>query len=127
DVDDVLIALGRILGVLDRPVGPVLEPLRMLGQPRVVGRALDREVERDLEPGLGGLLDEAVEVGERAEGGMDGSVAALLAADRPRAAGVALLRRERVVRALAARDPDRVSRRVGRGVNAALGGEWEDG
>ena len=52
DVDDVLVLLGRVLGVLDRPVGPVLEPLRMLGQPRVVGRALDREVERDLEPEL---------------------------------------------------------------------------
>jgi hypothetical protein len=30
-----------------------MEPLRVLGQPRVVGGALNREVERDLDPELG--------------------------------------------------------------------------
>ena len=49
DVVDVLVALGRVLRVLQRPVGAAVEPLRVLGQPGVVGRALDREVERDLE------------------------------------------------------------------------------
>ena len=37
DVVDVLVALGRVLGVLERAVRPVLEPLRVLAQPRVVG------------------------------------------------------------------------------------------
>ena len=49
DVVDVLVALRRVLGVLDRAVGAAVEPLRMLAQPRVVGRALDREVERELD------------------------------------------------------------------------------
>ena len=49
-VVDVLVALGRVLGVLQRAVGAPVEPFGMLGEPRVVGRALDREVERDLDP-----------------------------------------------------------------------------
>ena len=36
DVVDVLVALGRILGVLERPVGAAVEPLGVLLQPRVV-------------------------------------------------------------------------------------------
>ena len=55
---DVLVLLGRVLGVLDRAVGPVAEPLRVLGDPRVVGRALEREVERDLEAVLAAVVDE---------------------------------------------------------------------
>ena len=45
---DVLVLLRRVLGVADRAVGPVVEPLGVLGDPRVVGRALERVVERDL-------------------------------------------------------------------------------
>ena len=44
DVVDVLVLLGRVLGVLQRAVGAAVEPLRVLGEPRVVGRALDGEV-----------------------------------------------------------------------------------
>ena len=47
-IDDVLVFLRRVLGVLDRAVGPPLEPFRMLLQPGMIRRALDREVERDL-------------------------------------------------------------------------------
>src|SRR5262249_40598587 len=50
DVDDVLVALRRVLGKLDRPVWPPVEPFRMLLEPGMVGRALDREVEGNLEP-----------------------------------------------------------------------------
>ena len=79
--------------------------------PRVVGRALQREVERDLEAELVRLGDERVEVLERAEVGMDGVVAALGRADRPRDAGIAGPGVERVVRALAKRRADRMDRR----------------
>src|SRR5204862_156166 len=75
--------LRRVLGVLYGPVGPVGEPLRVLGHPRVVWRAVDREVERHLEPEAPGALDEPVEVAERAEHRVDGRVAALLTPDRP--------------------------------------------
>ena len=93
----------------------------MLGQPRVVGRGLDREVERDLEPGLPRRGDEVVEVLQRPELGMDRVVAALLAADRPGAARIALLRLERVVAPLAVRLADRVDRRQVDDVEAELG------
>ena len=46
---DVLVPLRRVLGELDRAVGPVAEPLGVLGDPGVVGRALEGEVQRDLE------------------------------------------------------------------------------
>ncbi len=121
DVVDVLVALGRVLGVLERAVGSPVEPLRMLRQPGVVGRGLDREVERDLEPGLPRRGDERVEVLQRPELGMDRVVAALLAADRPRAAGIALRRGQRVVPALAVRLADRVDRRQVDDVEAELG------
>ena len=52
----------------------------------MVGRALHREVERDLEPELAGARHEAVEVVERAELGVHRLVPTLGPADRPRAA-----------------------------------------
>ena len=83
----------------------------MLLQPGVVGRALDREVERDLDAGLGRARDEPVEVGERPELGIDRRVAAFRAADRPRAPGIVRTCVEAVVAALAERPADRVDRR----------------
>ena len=61
----------------------------MLGQPRVVGRALDREVERDLDPVLAAAAREVLEIVDRAELGVDRVVAAGLVADRPGGAGIA--------------------------------------
>jgi hypothetical protein len=49
----------------------------------VVRRRLEREVESDLEPQLGGARDERVEVCEGAEVRMDRVVAALGRTDRP--------------------------------------------
>src|SRR5439155_3508320 len=112
DVVDVLVALRRVLGVLQRPIGSPMKPFRMLLQPRVIGGALDREVERDLEPDLPRASDEAAEVLDRPEVRMDSRVAALLAADRPRAAGVVRRGGERVVPALPVRMPERADRRA---------------
>ena len=44
---------GGFSRVADRAVGPVREPLGVLGHPGVVGAALERDVERDLDPELG--------------------------------------------------------------------------
>ena len=93
--------LGGFSAYLMRAVRPPVEPLRMLLDPGMVGRALDREVERDLEPVGVRRLDQAVEVVERAELGMERVVAALGAADRIGAAGIVRPRRQRVVAALA--------------------------
>ncbi len=92
----------------------------MLLEPRVVRRALDREVERDLEPVLLGGRDEPVEVLQRPQLGMDRVVPSLGPADRPRAPGIALRRDERVVAALPVRRPDRVDRRQVDDVEAEL-------
>ncbi len=48
DVDDVFVGLGRVLREFDRAVGPPVEPAGMLLQPGMIGRALHREIERDL-------------------------------------------------------------------------------
>src|SRR5206468_5474702 len=81
DVVDVLVALRRVLGVLQRPVGPPVEPLGMLLQPRMVRRALDREVEADLDAEVLPPLDESAELGRRAQLRRDRLVPALLGSD----------------------------------------------
>src|ERR1700694_1449059 len=75
--NDVLVLLRRVLGVLDRAVGPVLEPLRVLARVRVVGRALERDVEGDVHTVLAGRPDQAVKILQRAELRIDGLVPAL--------------------------------------------------
>ena len=55
--DNVLIFLGRIFRVLDGAVGPLPEPFGMFSRVGVIGRALERDVQSDLEPMLLGLGD----------------------------------------------------------------------
>ena len=64
---DVFVPLRRVLGVRDRPVGTVTEPSRVLAHPRMVGRRLEREVERDLEVVGARGLDEGFDIGDGAE------------------------------------------------------------
>ena len=75
------------------PSGSTVNHSRMLLGPRMVGRALQRQVERHLEPLIARRGDEVVEVVDGAQLGMDGVVAALVAADRPRRADVVRVRR----------------------------------
>ena len=118
---DVLVALGRVLGVLDRAVGPVAEPLGVLAHPGVVGRALEGQVERDLDLAGAGGVDQRVEVVHRAQLGVDRGVAAVGRADGPRAAGVAGVGLLDVVRPLAERRADRVDGRQVHDVEAVVG------
>ena len=62
------------------------EPFRMLRDVGMVGRGLERDVERDLELLRPRRPDEPVEIRERAEARIDGRVAAGRGADRPGAA-----------------------------------------
>ena len=114
EVDDVVVALGRVLGGLDGAVGAVLEPLRMLGHPGVIGRDLEGEIQRHLQPVLGGAAHEAAKVLQRPELGMHGGVAALARADGPGAAHVAGLGPGGVVLPLPRGAPDGVDGRRGR-------------
>ena len=105
---DVLVLLRRVLRVGDGAVGPGGEPFGVLGQPRVVRRALEGDVEGHLHAVPLRLLDEVVEVLEGAELGVDGVVPSLGRPDRVGAARVARLGDERVVATLAVSGPDRV-------------------
>ena len=107
---DVLVLLRRVLRVGDRAVGAHGEPLRVLLDPRVVGRALQREVQRDLHAEVAGARDERVEVVDRAQLGVDRVVAALGRADGPRRADVAGPGVHGVVAALAVHGADGVDR-----------------
>src|SRR5262249_21662530 len=77
----------------------------------MVRRALKGDIERDFHPVVFCAGDEALEVRQRAELRIDRLVPALLRADGPRAPGIALVRRERVILALAVRAADRMDRR----------------
>src|SRR5207253_9864339 len=96
-------------------------PVRMLLQPRMVRGALDREVEGDLDAVLLRVGDETLELGKRAELGMDRVVTALVCADRPRAAGIVPPGGERVVASLPIGAADRMDRRQVDDVHAELG------
>src|SRR5262249_10514801 len=111
DVDDVLIFLRGILRVFDGAVRPEDEPLGVLGDPRVVGRALDGEVERHLEPEAVRRGDETAKTVEAAEIGMDRGVAAFAGPDGIGAAGIAWRRRERIVTPLAVDPANGMDRR----------------
>ncbi len=64
---DVLVFLRRVLRVLHAAVAPSLEPVRMVADVRMIGRALERDVERDLDAEALGLRAKRPEILERAE------------------------------------------------------------
>src|SRR3569832_2769776 len=85
-------------------------------EPRIVGRALDREIERQLQPELRCFVAQAQEILQRAELRMDRIMAALFPAERVRTAGGVRLRRQAVVAALAVLSADRMDGREIQGV-----------
>ncbi len=61
---NILVFFGRVLGVFNRAVGAMFEPIRMLLHPGMVGRALNREVQGDLVPDSARHPHEMVKVGQ---------------------------------------------------------------
>ncbi len=108
---DVLVFLRRILGERDRAVRLRAEPVRMLLHPRMVGGALQCEVERDLQAELVRALAEHLEIVHRAEQRVDGVVPAEFGSDAEWRAGVVRSRDQRVVAALAVGHADGEDRR----------------
>src|SRR4029434_125777 len=86
---DVLILLRRVLGVVYRSVGAMLDPFGVLAAPRMIGRGLERDVERHLEAEVIGRGDEAIEVLDRPKSWLDCRMTAFLGSDRPRAPQIA--------------------------------------
>ena len=111
DVDDILVFLRRVLRIADRAIGPPFEPFRMLADPRVVRRTLDREIKRNLDPLPGSRVAEPAEVFERAERRMDRVMSPFVRADRIGAARILGQRLQRVVPPLAMDPADRMDRR----------------
>ena len=93
----------------------------MLGQPRVVGGRVERDVERDVHPVLVRGRAQVAHVLLGAELRVHGEVAALGGADRVRRAGVVRAGDERVVAALAVLAADRVERQQVEHVEAEVG------
>ena len=107
---DVLVLLGRVLGVLDGAVGADEEPLRVLPDPGMVGRALQRVVERHLEAEGAGGGHKAAEVGQRPQRRVDRVVTAGLVPDRPGAPRISGAGDQGVVGTLPVGPADRMDR-----------------
>ena len=119
---DVLVLLGRVLGVPDRAVGPVVEPLGMLGAPRG-GRASTGARSRARPPGRA-PRPPSTKASKSSSVPSSGWMAVWppsARADGPRAARVVGPGVERVVAALAVRAADRVDRRQVDDVEAHVG------
>ncbi|MNY21662.1 hypothetical protein D3C86_1552240 [compost metagenome] len=101
DVDDILIFLGRILGVPQGSVRAPGKPLGVLRQPGVVGRALDGEVQRDLHSLPARGVHQPQEILQRSQLGFDGIVPAAVRSDGVGAADIIGFGAQAVVAALA--------------------------
>ena len=108
---DVLIFLGRIFRILDRAIGPLAKPFGMLAHIRMIGRALKRDIQRQLDPCFSAARTSELKIVERSKLRMNRLVAALFAADSPRAADVAAGQLRSRCFAFAMRAPDRMNRR----------------
>src|SRR5271167_1262444 len=84
---NILVFLGRVLGILDAAVGAMLKPIRMLADPWMVRRALDCKIECHLDSKTVGRRVEAIEIADRADRRLDRRMPAGLTTNRPRTAG----------------------------------------
>ncbi len=117
---DVLIFLRRVLCVLHGAVRAPAEPRRVLFHVGVVRRALEGDVEREVDAALLGALQQAAEFLQRAQLGVQRLVTAFRRADRPRTARLTRLRHHCVVPPLAKLVADGMYRRQIEHVKAHL-------
>src|SRR5205807_7038822 len=68
---DVLIYLGWIFSVLDRPIRSFAKPLGMFANIRMIGRTLKRDVKSKFDPLFVCSADERTKIFHRAQLGMD--------------------------------------------------------
>ena len=107
---DVLVLLWWILGVFDRAVGPLVEPVGMLLNVRMIGGAVEREVECDFHSAFAHFRYEPVEIGQRTERRFNRHVSAGFAANCPRHARIPRLAGDGIVAAFAIGLPNGMNR-----------------
>src|SRR5262249_21256851 len=93
---NIFVLLRRILRILDRAIGSFVEPIRVNLDIRMIGRAIDRKIERNFHSARPHFFLKPVEVLQCAERRLHRLVSASLAADCPWHAGVARLTGDRV-------------------------------
>ena len=120
DGQDVLVFFGRVFGILHGAVWAPAKPGRVLLHPRVVGRALEGDVESHFHAAHFRFVEKATEIFECAEFRVDRLVAAFLRSDRPGAADVVNARSECVVFPFAQLATDRVDGREVNDIEAHL-------
>src|SRR4030095_16142010 len=80
---NIFVLFRWVLRVFDRAVRTFVEPVGMLFDVRVIGRAIDREIKGDFHSALAHLFLKPVEIFQRTERRLDRLVSASFAADRP--------------------------------------------
>src|SRR5580658_6825461 len=120
DVDDVLVFLRRVFGIAYRTVRAPVEPPRMVIEPRMIRRALDREIKRELQAAHGGCFAQPPKIADRTEFTMDRVVAAFAASDGVWTPDIGRLAAQVVVLTLAICQSDRVNWREIKNVKAHI-------
>src|SRR5205807_5014549 len=108
--ENVLVFFWRILREFDRAVRPLVKPIRMFADVRMVGRTIDREIKRDLHSAFSHFALEPIEIFERTQRGLHRFVTASFASDRPGHAGIAWLCSHGIVSPFAISMSDRMNR-----------------
>src|SRR5580704_8827327 len=109
--ENILIQLRRILGILYRAVRARPKPLSMLLDVGMIRCALECNIEGDLQSISFGAGDEFLEIFQRSQLRMNGSMAALFRTYRPGAAHIIWQRRNGIVFSLPESFPDRMDGR----------------
>src|SRR5690606_6365261 len=98
-IDDVLVALRRILRILQSAVHPPIEPVGMLSQPGMIRRTLNGKIQRNLEPVLMSSRHQVPKIAQCAQLGVHLIVPPRLGTDGIGAARVARCGGQRIVAA----------------------------
>ena len=122
---DILIFLWRIFRIANGAVRAAPEPVGVLFEPGVIGRTLNRDVERDLHVQRFRSLDQRVEIVERPELRMNGVMTAFNGTDRRWTSGIARLGRKRIVSSFAIDAADGMNRCEVENVETHRGDIWQ--
>ena len=108
---DVLILLWRIFSITNGAIRPLVKPIGMIFDVRVIRRAVDREIQRDFKTALLRLTHQPNKILNSAQRRLNRLVPTSLATDGPRRPHVILIGYQGIVLALAIRETNGVNGR----------------